>query len=186
MRKIKRGKKRKSLFWLDQLADRIEKDMGLRKGQTVTISCGWSVSGPVHIGNLRSDAIIPFFLGEVLKQRGYKVRNILIIYVQDRFKATPGQMLFFENLNEAEKHIGVPENYKPSPKLVDKYKGKRLVDVPDPYGCCSSWAGHFAKEAVKTFAQLGIKMEVITTDKFYKLDITKKLIKEIIKKRKEI
>lgn len=186
MRKIKRGKKRKSLFWLDQLADRIEKDMGLRKGQIVTISCGWSVSGPVHIGNLRSDAIIPFFLGQVLKERGYKIRNILIIYVQDRFKATPGQMLFFENLNEAEKHIGVPENYKPSPKLVDKYKGKRLVDVPDPYGCCPNWAGHFAKEAVKTFAQLGIKMEVITTDKFYKLDITKKLIKEIIKKRKEI
>ena len=183
MQKVKRGE---SLFWLDQLVDRIEKEKKLRKGQTVTISCGWSASGPVHIGNFRSDAIIPFFLGKVLEERGYKIRNILIIYVQDRFKASPAQILFFENLREAEKHIGVPENYKPSSRLVNEYKGRRLVDVPDPYKCCSSWAEHFAKEAIKTFAQLGIKMEIITTEQFYKLDATKNLIKEIIEKRKKV
>lgn len=186
MRKIKRGGRGKSLFWLDQLADKIEKEKKLRKGQTVTISCGWSASGPIHIGNFRSDAIIPLFLGEILKERGYRVRNILIVYTQDRFKAKPSQILFFENLREAEKHIGAPEGYKPSPQLVDKYKNIRLADVPDPYGCCSSWAEHFAKEAINTFAQLGIKMEVITTEQFYKLDATKKLIKEIIKKKEEI
>jgi len=186
MQKIKRGGKGKSLFWLDQLADKIEEEKKLRKGQTVTISCGWSASGPIHIGNFRSDVIIPFFLGKVLEERGYKTRNILIIYVQDRFKAKPSQILFFENLREAEKHIGTPADYRSSSQLVGKYKGRRLVDVPDPYKCCSSWAEHFAKEAIKTFAQLGIKMEIITTEQFYKLNATKKLIKEIIEKRKKI
>jgi len=183
MQKVKRGE---SLFWLDQLVDKIEKEKKLRKGQTVTISCGWSASGPIHIGNFRSDAIIPFFLGEILRERGYRVRNILIVYTQDRFKAKPSQLIFFENLREAEKHIGVPENYKPSSRLVEKYRNRRLADVPDPYECCSSWAEHFAKEAIKTFAQLGIKMEIITTEQFYKLDATKNLIKEIIEKRKKV
>lgn len=178
-------KDKRNLFWLDQLADRIEQEKKLKRGQLITISCGWSVSGPIHIGNFRADAIIPILIGKILKERGYKVRNILIVYVQDRFKASPSQLLFFDNLKEAEKHIGIPESYKPSIKF-EKYKDKRLIDVPDPYGCCKNWAEHFTKQAISTFKQFGIDIEVIKTSDFYKLAKTKELIKEMIKKRKEI
>ncbi len=173
-------------FWLDSIVEKAIKEKKLQKEKQVTIACGWSASGSIHIGNFRPDAIIPYFFGKVLREKGFSTRNILVVYTQDRFKAKPEQLLFFENLQEAEKHVGIPQNYFLDAELLQKYKGIRLIDVPDPYKCHTSWAEHFYSEAIQTFSQLGIEFETITTTNFYKLDETKKLMKEIFAKKEEI
>ncbi len=151
--------------------DRISEEV-MDRGDVLTISRGWSVSGPIHIGNLRPDGILPSALGDVLRKKGKDVRELVIVYDQDPFKAKNGQLIWFENLKYAEKHIGVPENYRSSEELRERLRGVRLRDVPDPYECHSSWADHWTDRVVSVLPEFGIEARIIRTSEFYREEKT--------------
>ncbi|RLJ02397.1 MAG: lysine--tRNA ligase, partial [Candidatus Aenigmatarchaeota archaeon] len=169
-------------FWVDSIADELER----RKKNRFVIGGGISASGRVHLGNLRSDVIVPDALRRVLEERGYEVSTYLIAYSQDPFKAKPSQLIWFEDPEYAEKMIGVPKDYSPSPELIEKYKGRRLIDIPDPLGCCNSWIHHFwKKEFEPLLERFGKNPSVILTSEFYKMEKTKEAVRKFLEKRED-
>ncbi len=165
--------------------DRISKEVE-SKGDTLTISRGWSVSGPIHIGNLRPDGILPSVLGDVLREKGKTVNELVIVYDQDPFKAKDGQLIWFENPEYAERHIGVPAGYSPSKELKEELKGLRLRDVPDPFECHSSWADHWMDMVVSTLPEFGIKADIIRTSEFYGSEKTFRAFSLFMKRQEEL
>ncbi|MFB6265545.1 MAG: lysine--tRNA ligase, partial [Candidatus Nanohaloarchaea archaeon] len=112
------------LFWADQLAGDILEERGEK--DSYVFNSGMSVSGKMHIGNLRGELMIPSRVRHVLENEGKEVSFRGVYYTQDRFKAKDEQLEQFDSREEPE-----------------KYEGWRLIDVPDPEGCHDNWVEHF-------------------------------------------
>ncbi len=172
------------LFWLDQIAEEI---VSGAESKEIIISAGWALSGTIHLGNLRADGVIPVALGNILRRKGFEARNIVVVYDQDRFKATRGQLLWFVDEKEASKRRGVPENFKPPEDLTRELRGRRLRDVPDPLGCCRSWSEHWLAEVKGNFKRMGIEsLEPIRTSDFYRSRKGREGVKKIIENRGDV
>jgi lysyl-tRNA synthetase class 1 len=152
------------LHWVKKLAETANRTF---PEEEIVISAGWSVSGPIHVGNLRADGILPSAIKKELEKTRDDIRQIIIIYDQGGFKAKKEQLIWFDDLGYAEKHKGAPENYTPSQELLE-YKGKRLRDVPDPYGCHDSWSEHWMDDVARVLPEYGIHAELIPTSQFYR------------------
>ena len=99
-------------------------------------AAGISPSGSVHIGNFR-DIATSYFVCRALIKAGKKARLLFSWDEYDRFRKVPKN---------------VPEEWS-------KYIGKPYVDVPDPFGCCESYAKHFEHEFERSLSKFGIKVD---------------------------
>jgi lysyl-tRNA synthetase class 1 len=113
------------------------------EGQQV-IATGITPSGNIHVGNMRevvtADAIF----------RAIKERNAArLIYVADTFDPLRTVYPF------------LPAAYK-------KYVGMPLSEIPDPFGCCASYAEHYLIPFSESLSQLDIDLEVYLADQMYK------------------
>ena len=99
-------------------------------------AAGISPSGSVHIGNF-SDIATSYFVCRALQKAGKKAKLLFSWDEYDRFRKVP------KNVPEAwSRHIGKP-----------------YVDVPDPFGCCESYAKHFEREFERSLARFGIAVD---------------------------
>lgn len=168
-------------FWLDAIVD----DIIEKRGKNHIVNGGWSVSGPIHLGNLRADGIIIQTLADELQRRGCKAKIYITVYDHDPYKAKPTQLIWFENKELAELGVGA-SGYTPSKGLVAKYKGVRFIDVPDPFGCHDNWSVHWLTKVQETFSALGLKLEPIRTSKLYKMKETKKAVMTLIENKSKV
>lgn len=144
------------VFWADTLADEVIERYG--KDGEVVVKCAASPSGGKHIGNI-NDILRGYFIKESLKSMGVKTRHVHTSDDRDPLRKIPERMpdrdgnwkiLTEKELNELNKYVGIP-----------------YVHVPDPFGCCKSWAEHFNNVWLDGVRMLGIEVEDFSNDKLY-------------------
>ncbi|MDY6769505.1 MAG: lysine--tRNA ligase [Candidatus Nanohaloarchaea archaeon] len=153
------------VFWVDSLAADILDDRG--ETEEYVFNSGMSISGTMHIGNLRGELMIPSRVRRVLEdEQGKDVTFRGVYYTQDRFKGKDAQLAQFDD-----------------PDAAEQYVGRRLVDVPDPEGCHDNWVEHFNAENQPYLSEFGIDVDPITTTEFYRMDAAKEVIELFLKHR---
>ncbi len=151
----------KDYYWVDKAAEKIIKEKGNKK--EYVCASGITPSGTVHIGNFR-EIITTDLIVKGLENKGKKVRFIYSWDDYDRFRKVP------KNVN----------------KKWEKYLGMPLSDIPDPFGCCKSYAEHFEKELEDSIKDLGFKINFIYQNKMYKKCVYAKEIKIALDNKNEI
>ncbi|MFP4045696.1 MAG: lysine--tRNA ligase [Candidatus Aenigmatarchaeota archaeon] len=152
--------------WADKLAEKIIEERGDK--ERYVFNFGMSLSGMMHIGNMRGELLIPSRVKRILENQGKEVEFKGVFYTQDRFKGKDGQLNEFEDPEEAE-----------------KYTGWRLIDVPDPKGCHDNWPEHFNSENQPYFHRFGIEADPIDTHEFYRMEETKKLVRTFLENKEK-
>lgn len=153
--------------WADKIADEIIEERGDKS--RYVFNCGMSISGMMHIGNLRGELVLNNTVQKVLNEEGKNTDFKGIYYTQDRFKGKESQLNEFDDPQEAEKYVGM-----------------RLIDVPDPFGCHENWVEHYNSESHPYLKEFGIDVDAITTTEFYKMEGTKKLIKRFLRNKDRV
>ncbi|HDQ60039.1 MAG TPA: lysine--tRNA ligase [Candidatus Woesearchaeota archaeon] len=123
-----------SLYWADQIAEKIISERGKKEGYV--IASGITPSGVVHIGNFREEMTVEL-VKRALKDKGVEVRYIHSWDNYDRFRKVPAN---------------VPAEWA-------QYVGMPVSKVPDPWGCHGSYGEHFEKEFEDGAKELGVNPE---------------------------
>jgi lysyl-tRNA synthetase class 1 len=110
------------------------------EGQQV-IATGITPSGNIHVGNMR-EVVTADAIFRAIKEVGNAAR---LIYVADTFDPLRTVYPF------------LPAAYK-------KYVGMPLSEIPDPFGCCASYAEHYLIPFSESLSQLDIDLEVYLAD----------------------
>ena len=150
------------MHWADKLAQRIiandpDKD-------TYVCAAGISPSGSVHIGNFR-DIVTSYFVCQALKRHGKKSRLLFSWDEFDRFRKVPA------NIPAEDFHKNI---------------GKPYSDVPDPFGCCKSYADHFEAEFERALGTFGIDADYRYQAAEYRSGRYARHVITAIEKRREI
>jgi len=143
------------IFWADSIADEVIERYGR---QEIVVKCAASPSGGKHIGNL-NDILRGYFISESLKSMGIRTRHVHTSDDRDPLRKIPERMpdrdgrwkvLTDKELKELNKYVGIP-----------------YVHVPDPFGCCKSWAEHFNNVWLDGASALGVNVEDYSNDALY-------------------
>jgi lysyl-tRNA synthetase class 1 len=117
------------------------------KGPQV-IATGITPSGNIHVGNMRE-----------------------VVTADAIFRAT-------KDIGEAARLIYIADTYDPLrtvypflPAAYKKYVGMPLSEIPDPFGCCSSYAEHYLRPFTESLSHLDITVEVYLADHMYKMGL---------------
>ena len=145
-----------SLFWADQLAEEVVQ-RSKKEGKQATVRCGQTPSGGKHIGNL-NDPVRAYFVYKAVAEKGVRARFVNTSDDRDPLKDIPSKLADLDG------------KWFPSEKFtgLKKYLGQPLVRIPDPFGCCPSYANHFAKLWDTGLNILGIRPETFSNDKLYR------------------
>lgn len=137
------------MHWSDKLAQEVIAECKSRGLDVATCRSGQSPSGAKHIGNA-VDNIRSFFVARTAQEKlGFKARHIQTHDDLDPLRKVPSKLYDLE---------GVPHIITPAQKAdLDKHVGRPYVHVPDPFGCCESWALHFSRLLEKGFSMLGLE-----------------------------
>lgn len=134
------------MHWSEKIARDIIKEKPNK--EEYVVAAGISPSGSVHIGNFR-DIATSYFVALSLKKLGKKVKFLFSWDEYDRFRK-------------------VPKNVEAISKDFSKYIGLPYSDIPDPFGCHSSYAEHFEREFESSLAKFGITVDFKYQAKEYK------------------
>lgn len=154
------------MYWADQVASELI-DKNPNK-ELFVLAAGISPSGTVHIGNFRDVATI-YLVARALQNKGKNTKLLFSWDEYDRFRKVP-KNLPEDRINEYENYIGKPYS-----------------EVPDPFGCHSSYAEHYEKEFENSLEKIGMKFDVIRCQSAeYKSGKYRDGIIKALKNRKEI
>ncbi|MFQ5837824.1 MAG: lysine--tRNA ligase [Thermoplasmata archaeon] len=154
------------MHWFDELAHSI--DAFLSSKGKVVCNAGLSVSGLQHVGRLRGEIILNHFIASHLRSRGLEVQQHLVLYTQDRWKGSPGQVEQFPGDEGRE------------------YVGWRLLDVPDPQGCHENWVDHFWLDFAESMEFFAPGVQVASTSEIYERPDMRALVLELISRAEEV
>ena len=156
---------RKPEFWIDRIAREIvEREKRLNRGIRVfRVECGIGASGIPHIGSV-GDAIRAYGVKLGLEQLG--VKSELIAYCDDR-----------DGLRKVP--AGIPSEY-------EKYLGYPVTDIPDPFGCHSSYGEHMSSMLADALEKLGVEFRLISGTKAYASGLLDEQIEKILAERKKV
>ncbi|MBQ4061527.1 MAG: lysine--tRNA ligase [Christensenellaceae bacterium] len=152
------------MHWSEEIAKKVI-ERNPNKEEYVC-AAGISPSGSIHIGNFR-DIATSYFVCKAIRKMGKKARLLFSWDEYDRLRK-------------------VPVNVDKIAPGMDKYIGMPYVDVPDPYGCCKSYAEHFEKEFEASLAKFGIEVDFRHQAEMYRSGAYADKVIESIKKRGEI
>ncbi|MFH0713182.1 MAG: lysine--tRNA ligase [Candidatus Micrarchaeota archaeon] len=162
-----------SLHWADQLAEKII-ERAHRDKIIPNIKCQQTPSGGKHIGNL-NDVMRAYFPYKAVIERGEKCTFVHTTDDRDPLKDIPAKLADLDaNWHDAAKF---PE--------LKKFYGKPLVTVPDPFGCCSSYASHFTEVWMRGLEEIGVKPELHSVDDLYKKKKFEPYVKMVFEKREQ-
>ncbi len=144
------------VFWADQIAAQaIER--AKKEGNIVTCRSAASTSGAKHIGNI-FDVAKSYIVYKAVLKKGFESQFVLTHDDRDPLRAIPDRVPDIEG-----KWHSISEN------KFEQWLGHPYVNVPDPFGCCTSWAEHFAKVWESGIRSAGITdVKVFSTDKLYR------------------
>ncbi|MBF0100487.1 MAG: lysine--tRNA ligase [Desulfobacterales bacterium] len=149
------------MHWADKIAKEIVQERSDK--QTYICAAGISPSGAVHIGNFR-DVATAFFVSRSLNDLGKQVTLLFSWDDYDRFRKVP---------------VNVPSSF-------EHYLGRPYTSVPDPFGCHSSYAAHFASEFEASVQEFGINMQFRSQTEAYTKGLYTEWIILALQKRKHI
>ena len=152
------------MHWSEKIANEI-----IRRSpdkQEYVCAAGISPSGSIHIGNFR-DIVTSYFVCVALRKMGKKAR---LLFSWDEF----------DRLRK------VPVNVAKIAPDFEKYIGKPYASIPDPYGCCASYAEHFEKEFEASLKSFGIEVDFRRQAEMYRSGAYKDEIIHSLKHRTEI
>lgn len=124
------------------------------------IATGITPSGNIHVGNMR-EVVTADAIFRAIKESGKTAR---LIYVADTYD--PLRTL-----------------YPFLPTVCRKYVGKPLSEIPDPFGCCGSYAEHYLRPFSDSLHDLDIKLEVYRADEMYKNGLYTEATKVALERR---
>ncbi|MFB6310851.1 MAG: lysine--tRNA ligase [Salinirussus sp.] len=142
-------------FWADAAADAIE---ARDPEQPIVIKGGVSPSGVPHIGHA-NEILRGAFVADVLRERGYAVRQVFTADDRDRLRAIPRRLADLEG-----EIVGLDEV---DAGALGRNLGRPYTDVPDPFGCCDSYGEHFTRVLSADADRLGIDLEIISNTELY-------------------
>jgi len=151
--------KKKLYFWLDKIAhDVVEREEKLgRKLDVLRVESGIGASGFPHIGSV-GDSLRAYGVKLGLEEIGYK--SELIAYSDDR-----------DGLRKVP--AGVPEEYS-------RYLGMPVTEIPDPWGCHSSYGEHMSTMLIDALEKLGIEFTFISATEAYRSGLLDKQVSKLV------
>lgn len=152
------------MHWSEEIAQKII-ERNPNKEEYVC-AAGISPSGSIHIGNFR-DIATSYFVVKALRKMGKKAR---LLFSWDEF----------DRLRK------VPVNVAAVTEGFDRHIGQPYVDVPDPFGCCESYAKHFQNEFEASIKRFGIEMDYRYQAKEYRSGRYAKQVIHALKNRERI
>ncbi|MCX8205092.1 MAG: lysine--tRNA ligase [Candidatus Nezhaarchaeota archaeon] len=116
--------------WMDEFVGRL-----MAIGRDHVVESGTSISGPAHIGNA-CDVILAEAVRRLIEERGGRATSIWVADDMDPLDSIPFPI--------------DPSTYRP-------FLGMPYVDIPDPSGCCRSWAEHFTNDFLNSLERLDLR-----------------------------
>ncbi len=159
------GMSREQFFWVDGLARRILSDLQKRgiKKSVYRVESGIGASGFPHIGSV-GDSLRAYAIKLGLENLG--VRSELIAYSDDR-----------DGLRKVPH--GIPKDFR-------RYLGIPVTDIPDPFGCHSSYGEHMSSMLVDALERLEIEFTFISGTEAYRSGLLSEEISILLKNHREV
>ncbi|MFC7201354.1 lysine--tRNA ligase [Halospeciosus flavus] len=142
-------------FWADRIADRV---LDRDPEEPIVIKGGISPSGVPHLGNM-NELMRGYFVAEVLRERGYDVRQIFTADDRDPLRGLPRKLadLDGEIVDLGDVNAGA----------LGRNLGKPYTDIPDPFDCCDSYGAHFTNLIERSADLLGVPVETVSNTELY-------------------
>ena len=161
-------------FWADELADEIiDRD----PTDPIVIKGGISPSGVPHLGNA-NELVLGFFVAEVLRERGRQVRQIYTADDRDPLRALPRTLSTLEG-----ELVGLGDV---DASVLGRNLGTPYSAIPDPFGCCDSYAAHFTQLIDRIATDLSIPLEVVSTTALYESGAFDETIETFVRERDRV
>ena len=142
-------------FWADVVADEIE---ARDPDEPIVIKGGVSPSGVAHLGNF-NEIIRGYFVAEVLRERGYEVRQVFTSDDKDPLRKIPRKLA-----NADGEIVGLGEV---DAGALGRNLGKPYTAIPDPFGERESYAAHFAALFQADADRLDVPIEMVSNTELY-------------------
>jgi lysyl-tRNA synthetase class 1 len=156
------------VFWADEVADAIE---ARDPDEPIVVKGGISPSGVPHLGNM-NEVMRGYFVAEVLRDRGYEVRQVFTADDRDPLRKVPRKLADLEG-----NVVGLGEV---DAGALGRNLGKPYTDVPDPFGCCDSYGDHFATLIERGADQLGVPIDVVSNTELYESGELEPVTRELL------
>ena len=161
------------VFWADTVADDI---LARDPDEPIVIKGGISPSGVPHLGNA-NEIVLGYFVAEVLRERGYTVRQIFTTDDRDPLRRLPRTLADLDgNL------VGLGDV---DASVLGTNLGKPYAEIPDPFGCCDSYATHFTTLISAIAADLDIPVDVVSTTELYETGAFDDTIRTLLSNRSQ-
>ncbi|MFH1630960.1 MAG: lysine--tRNA ligase [Candidatus Aenigmatarchaeota archaeon] len=141
------------VFWADQIAvDLITR----AKKEDVQVVCrgGASPSGGKHIGNM-FDLMKGYIICKAVLRKKYPSHVVFTSDDRDPMRAIPAKIPSLDGRMVETK--GEIEN------KIRPFLGMPYTKIPDPFGCCPSWAEHFTRVWLDGIIAIGIEEKYLKT-----------------------
>ena len=142
-------------FWADAVADAIE---AREPAEPVVLKGGVSPSGIPHIGHF-NEILRCYFVAEVLRERGYEVRQVFTADDRDRLRKLPRRLA-----DGDWQVVGLDEV---DAGALGRNLGRPYTDVPDPFGGTDSYGDHFTDLLRRSVERLDIPVEFVSNTECY-------------------
>jgi len=150
---------KKSIHWADRMAGQWTQ----RRGRNHVIEIGVSPSGPIHLGFLR-ETILGDVAARALRDAGAQARFVLFADSMDPLR----------------------KRYPFLDASYDKFIGKPLCDIPAPVRGPASYADAFLAPFAKSLERLGVALEILRSEDFYRSGRMTKPISQALEGRERI
>lgn len=149
--------------WAEDVADEVIS----RNKKEFVCEGMWTPSGYFHIGNARPEIFTPYAVKKAIQDRGFKVRQNLII---DDFDAVRK----------------IPEDLGIAKKDFEKYLGYPCATAPSPIPGYKTWGDAFISEVRRSIGEFGVELNIISAHETYQQGKFNDLIVFTLENAKEI
>jgi lysyl-tRNA synthetase, class I len=155
-------------LWPREEARRLqERVAGYEPGRPVIFESGFGPSGLPHLGTM-AEILRPSFVRKAFHLIEPSRPSRLIVFIDD-----------LDGLRK------VPENV-PHREDVEQYLGIPVSKIPDPFGCCASFADHMIRQLGGFLAPVEVEYELVRSGEMYSSGRFDEGLKLILEKHLEI
>lgn len=158
-------------FWADEVADEIE---ARDPEEPITVKGGVSPSGVPHIGHL-NEILRGYFVAQALRDRGYVVEQLFTSDDKDRLRKMPRTLASLDG-----EIVGLDDV---DAGALGQNLGKPLTDVPDPFGCCSSFGAHQTELLGASAEAMGVPIDVVSNTQLYADGAFEEVTRSVLEQR---